>query len=61
VNTAFLLIGIFGIASGSGMLLLAFRQIKTERHLSQISKILTQVIQVEVELLADKASKVGEK
>ncbi len=61
MNTAYLLIGIFAIANGVALALLAWRQIETERHLGQVNRILTQIIEVEVELLADKASKIGEK
>jgi hypothetical protein len=59
MNTELLLIGIFAIANGVALALLAWRQIEIDKHLSQVNKILVQIIEVEVELLADKARSFG--
>jgi hypothetical protein len=59
MNTELLLIGIFAVANGVALALLAWRQIEIDKHLSQVNKILVQIIEVEVELLADKAKSFG--
>jgi hypothetical protein len=59
MNTELLLIGIFAVANGVALALLAWRQIEIDKHLSQVNKILVQIIEVEVELLADKARSFG--
>lgn len=59
MNTELLLMGIFAIANGVALALLAWRQIEFDKHLSQVNKILVQIIEVEVELLADKAKSFG--